>query len=334
LWVLRTACEQLHAWQSAGSGKLGIAVNLSPRQFQQPDLAERAREIAAAARVDPRLVELEITESMLMNDPEHAAATLAKQKASGFKLSVDDFGTGYSSLAYLKAFPLDTLKIDRAFVNDIATDPDDAAIALAIINLAHNLRLNVVAEGVENEPQLNFLMRHGCDQLQGYLFSPPVEAEGMTRMLAANRKLEMHTRHLQSKPTLLLLDDNKDDLILFQHAVADEGYEILTARTATQAFELLAENDVHVVVSDHHMPGMSGVEFLSRVKQIYPHITRVMVTGTSDPNDISEAINGAAIHKFLLKDWGAEQVRSTMRQALLHADLESAPAGGKTSGGP
>jgi len=188
-WVLRIACVQIKAWQEAGLKVPPISVNLSARQFEQKNLKGAVAQILGDTKVDPSLIEFEITESLLMNDPEGAARTLHDLKESGVKLSMDDFGTGYSSLGYLKRFPIDTLKIDRTFVRDISTDADDATLTRAIINLAQNLRLNVVAEGVETEAQLAFLCLNGCDEMQGYLFARPTTAEECGRMLGEGRKL-------------------------------------------------------------------------------------------------------------------------------------------------
>jgi diguanylate cyclase (GGDEF)-like protein len=188
-WVLRTACEQIKAWQDAGLKVPPVSVNLSARQFEQKNLKGAVGQILSETKVDPSLIEFEITESLLMNDPEGAARTLHDLKESGVKLSMDDFGTGYSSLGYLKRFPIDTLKIDRTFVRDISTDADDATLTRAIINLAQNLRLNVVAEGVETEAQLAFLCLNGCDEMQGYLFARPTTAEECGRMISEGREL-------------------------------------------------------------------------------------------------------------------------------------------------
>ncbi len=183
LWVLESACAQLRQWQQAGLEVPPIAINLSARQFLQEDLDVRMRDIMAAHGVLPDQIELEITESKLMQDPRQSARILKKLKQLGVLLSVDDFGTGYSSLAYLKQFPLDALKIDRSFISDITQSQDDAAIALAIIDLAHNLGLKVVAEGVEKEAQVRFLVRHGCDVLQGFHFSRPLSPAAFGRLL-------------------------------------------------------------------------------------------------------------------------------------------------------
>jgi diguanylate cyclase (GGDEF)-like protein/PAS domain S-box-containing protein len=188
-WVLRTACAQIKAWQETALKVPPISVNLSARQFEQKNLNGAVRQILLDTKVDPSLIEFEITESLLMNDPERAARTLHSLKEAGVRLSMDDFGTGYSSLGYLKRFPIDTLKIDRTFVRDISTDADDATLTRAIINLAQNLRLKVVAEGVETEAQLAFLCSNGCDEMQGYLFAKPTHAEACERMLREGQKL-------------------------------------------------------------------------------------------------------------------------------------------------
>jgi diguanylate cyclase (GGDEF)-like protein/PAS domain S-box-containing protein len=182
-WVLRTACQQIRDWQNAGLAVPPVSVNLSARQFEQKNLKDAVHRILRETGVDASLIEFEITESLLMHDPEAAARTLASLKESGVRLSMDDFGTGYSSLGYLKRFPIDKLKIDRTFVHDISTDPDGAALTRAIIHLAQNLRLTVVAEGVETEDQLAFLRANGCDEMQGYLFARPTDPEACANML-------------------------------------------------------------------------------------------------------------------------------------------------------
>jgi diguanylate cyclase (GGDEF)-like protein len=188
-WVLHTACLQIRAWQKAGLKVPPVSVNLSARQFEQKNLKDAVHKILSETGVDASLIEFEITESLLMNDPEAAARTLASLKESGVRLSMDDFGTGYSSLGYLKRFPIDKLKIDRTFVHDISTDPDGAALTRAIIHLAQNLRLVVVAEGVETEEQLAFLRANGCDEMQGYLFARPTDPETCARMLLEGKTL-------------------------------------------------------------------------------------------------------------------------------------------------
>ncbi len=172
-WILRKACAQAREWQAAGYENLRVAVNLSPRQFEDLKLVEIVGRALGEFQLAPECLELEITESHLMRDTERTKATLASIKALGVRIAIDDFGTGYSSLAYLKRFPIDSLKIDKTFVRDITTDRDGASIASGIIGLGHKLRLDVIAEGVETEEQLAFLYKEGCDAVQGYLCGRP-----------------------------------------------------------------------------------------------------------------------------------------------------------------
>jgi diguanylate cyclase (GGDEF)-like protein len=182
-WVIAEVCRQLRSWEAAGLPPPPVAINLSARQLQQADLDVAIARIVSAAGVDPTLLEFELTESMLMVNPEAAVAILSRIKALGMRLSVDDFGTGYSSLAYLKRFPLDALKIDRTFVRDLPDDADDAAITKAVIRLAHSLSLKVVAEGVENIAQLRELEQYDCDEIQGYYISRPLPAVDCAALL-------------------------------------------------------------------------------------------------------------------------------------------------------
>jgi diguanylate cyclase (GGDEF)-like protein len=172
-WVLRTACKQVRHWQKKFGYEISVSVNLSARQFQQPDLLAQVAQVLEETGLPPHSLELEITESSAMQNSENTIYTLREFKALGVRIAMDDFGTGYSSLNYLKRFPIDTLKLDKSFVNDITTDPSDAAIATAVISLAHSLNLDVVAEGVETEAQLAILTREKCDRIQGYYFSKP-----------------------------------------------------------------------------------------------------------------------------------------------------------------
>ncbi|HEY0588478.1 MAG TPA: EAL domain-containing protein [Pseudoduganella sp.] len=182
-WVLRTACRQLRDWQRAGRKELRIAVNVSARQLAEPDFVQGVADVLADTGLAPHCLELELTESAVMNDVAHATAVMHQLKKLGVKLAIDDFGTGYSSLAHLKRFEIDVLKIDQTFVRDLTVDPDDAAIVTTIIALAGNLGLEVISEGVETQEQLDFLRRHGCRHMQGYFFGRPLPAEGFLALL-------------------------------------------------------------------------------------------------------------------------------------------------------
>jgi len=182
-WLFKTACYQMRRWQKALDPELRLAINLSGRQFQQPDLGAQVLAAAKATGFPMACLDLEITESYAMQNADATIHTLRELKALGVGISIDDFGIGYSSLSYLKRFPIDTLKIDRSFVRDIASDPDDAAIVTAVIAMAHSLKLKVVAEGVETEAQRSFLLGCGCDRVQGFLFAPPLPAAECEKLL-------------------------------------------------------------------------------------------------------------------------------------------------------
>ena len=182
-WVLREACKQVREWSTLPLGAIPVSVNISSHQFASDSLVDDVLDAVSGAGIDALLLELEITESVLLQDADNTLNALQQLKKAGVALSVDDFGTGYSSLGYLKRFPIDTLKIDRSFVKDLHYDTDDAAICAAILAMAQQLALNVVAEGVETEEQLEFLRRHGCNQIQGYLCSKPLSVHDFAAML-------------------------------------------------------------------------------------------------------------------------------------------------------
>jgi diguanylate cyclase (GGDEF)-like protein/PAS domain S-box-containing protein len=188
-WVLRTGCAQNKAWQDAGLTPMRLSVNFSARQFQQPTFISDVAQILKDTNLDPRWLELELTESSIMKDPEQAIEKLHELKLMGIKVAVDDFGTGYSSLNYLKRFPIDTLKIDKSFVSDVCKDPHDTAIVRAIINLGHALDVTVIAEGVETKEQLQYLSALECDAVQGFLFSKALSAKAFEELLVEQRRV-------------------------------------------------------------------------------------------------------------------------------------------------
>lgn len=187
-WVMRKACSQNMEWQDKGLAPMRLSVNFSARQFQQPSFIASVAEILKETNLDPRWLELELTESSIMKEPEQAIEKLHELKLMGIKVAIDDFGTGYSSLNYLKRFPIDTLKIDKTFVSDVCKDPHDTAIVRAIIDLGHALDLMVIAEGVETQEQLQYLSSLGCDVVQGFLFSKSLSAAAFEELLVEQRR--------------------------------------------------------------------------------------------------------------------------------------------------
>lgn len=318
-WIAHAACAQVRAWRDAGIKPVPVAINLSARQLRQSGFSETLKLALAGSRVPPELIQVEITESSLMENPEEAIVVLEQLKGLGILLAADDFGTGYSSLSYLKRFPLDALKIDRSFVSDITVDADDAVIARTVITLAHSLGLKVVAEGVETEDQFSFLGEHRCDEAQGYLFARPLPAEACAALLAADRPL--HRSHLAGtpdrRPSVLVVDDDSDHLLLTRLLLLKDGHAVLSAANTHDAFELLATHPVSIVISDLNMPDMNGVEFLRRVKLMYPEIVRIMLSGVGDFGTATAAINEGEVHKFFVKGRDEELLRREIRLKTL-----------------
>src|SRR5690606_12941212 len=189
-WVLRTACRQSIEWQRQGLPPIVMAVNISPRQFADPELLEDIQAALAESGLAPEMLELEITEGMVMHDPTHTIELLKQLRALGVRIALDDFGVGYSSLAQIKGFPIDTLKVDRSFIRNLPESTQDRAITEAIISMARNLSLRVVAEGVETEAQEHFLRSLSCDESQGFYFSKPASAEAFSMLLKRHGVME------------------------------------------------------------------------------------------------------------------------------------------------
>jgi EAL domain-containing protein (putative c-di-GMP-specific phosphodiesterase class I)/FixJ family two-component response regulator len=322
-WVLREACRRCAAWNAAAGRPIRVAVNVSGHQFG-PALVQSVAAALAESGLDPRLLELELTESVLMRDTDQAQSMLSQLKSIGVALAIDDFGTGYCGLSYLRRFPIDRLKIDRSFVKDVTTNTDDAAICSTIIAMAHGLRLEVVAEGVETAAQLGFLLQRRCQMVQGYLFSAPLPAADAEALLKSGSRLELRDR-ANGTPArrLLLLDDEQNILSSLRRLFRRDGYEIHTATDAAQAFELLAANEIGVVISDQRMPGISGTEFLRRVKDIYPNTMRIVLSGYTELASVTEAINEGAIYRFVAKPWDDHQLRTAIREAFRHQEMAS-----------
>ena len=319
-WVLRTACQQTKAWLDLGLMPLRVAVNLSARQFRQPNLTAVVLDALAGSALPPAALELEITESAIIDDVDQAVAICHDLKRIGVKLSLDDFGTGYSSLAYVSRFPFDKIKIDKAFVHDVIDNPVNAAIASAAIVMARSLNLTVLAEGVETEEQASFLRGRRCDAMQGYLFSRPVPAEEFAPFLLGNKQLPVIDRSSDHARTLMLVDDERNILSSLTRLLRREGYHILTAESPAEAFRKLAVEPAQVIISDQRMPEMSGTEFLSRVRQLYPDTIRMVLTGYTDLESVTGAINRGAIYKFLTKPWDDDSLREQIREAFRMAN--------------
>jgi diguanylate cyclase (GGDEF)-like protein/PAS domain S-box-containing protein len=315
-WVLREACAQNQAWQDAGLPRICVAVNLSARQFEGQDVLALIDAVLKDSGLDPACLELELTESAVMKDAEGFIRVTQRLKALSVSLSLDDFGTGFSSLSYLRRFAIDRLKIDQSFTRDIHRDPDNAAIALSVIALAHNLRMSVIAEGVESEAEKDFLRARGCDEMQGYLFSRPLPAAEFAQLLASNHQLEFAADAALPVRTLLLVDDEAHILSALKRLFRREGYNVLTAGSGDEALDLLATNPVGVIISDARMADMDGSELLGRVRSLYPHVVRLMLSGYTDLLAVTRAVNSGELYQFITKPWDDSGLLKAVRAAF------------------
>ena len=315
-YVLGAACRQARAWIDAGSHDFSISVNISALQLQRPEFVDDVRTALHRQGVPPSCIELELTESIMMENAERMIGTMRSLKSLGVKLALHDFGTGYSSLNYLRRLPIDCLKIAPSFVREVSTDAGSAGICRAIIELGHQLGMLVIAEGVESAAQVGYLKRNNCDLFQGNYFSKAVgaaQALDLLRHRYLGRDDIGRDRRLQ---TLLLVDDESNVLSAITRALRRDGYRILTATGAEEALNILAREEVDVIVSDQRMPGMSGTELLARVKDMHPQTVRIVLSGYTDLGVVTDAINQGAIYKFLTKPWDDEALRLQIQDAF------------------
>jgi diguanylate cyclase (GGDEF)-like protein len=324
-WVLEQVCRDAKRWSNvlAGGLPLSIAVNVSPRQFE-PGLAETFGTIMAEAGIDPTILCVEVTESMVMHDAELAIGTLRKLKSLGMRISIDDFGTGFSSLAYLKRFPLDELKIDKSFVDGIGIDPDSTAIVAAVMGMAHALDLHVVAEGVETADQLSRLRTLGCDEVQGYYFARPSTPDAIDALLAgyiagtcAWHSGTPATASTAAVRKVLVVDDAPDVRQLLRSSLAAVGFEVWEAGSGeegiTQAWQLRPD----CVVLDINLPGISGLEVcrLLREDLANEHTTIVMLTVDAEPAEKIEAFSVEA-DDYMVKPFSPRDIVSRVTAAM------------------
>lgn len=321
-WVLSQACRDMSAWHDDGFSALRVAINLSPKQFRSSQLVAEVEKALADPDIEPRLLSLEIGETALLPDAQASEATLRSLKDLGVSLVLDNFGTGHASLRYLKRLPFDWIKIDHSFIKGIPASVDDATISRAIIAMAHSLGLKVVAEGVESEEQCEFLRHHMCDEIQGFFYSAALPRCEVEALLREGRRLPDHLLRL-NKPTrtLLLVDDEQNILAALKRLLRRDGYQILAASSGQEGLDLLAQNEVDVIVSDQRMPGMTGVEFLRTAKGLYPNTVRIVLSGYTELQSVTDAVNEGAIYKFLTKPWDDELLRGHIEEAFRHKEM-------------
>jgi EAL domain-containing protein (putative c-di-GMP-specific phosphodiesterase class I)/CheY-like chemotaxis protein len=319
---LRRACEQAVAWRQAGVGELRVSVNISGFELAQGDVAERVQAALLDTGATPAMLGIEVTETMLVADANVAARALHALRAIGVQISLDDFGTGYSNLSVLRSLPIDLIKIDRSYVHDVTALPSQVSITRAVITMAHSLHMKVLAEGVETEGQLALLVASGCDAMQGYYYSRPLDAEGVAALWRERPCLSApYLQNTSRQRTLLVVDDEENIVAALRRSLRRSGYRILTANSATEGLLRLAESEVDVIISDQRMPGMTGVEFLRRAKQLYPDTVRIVLSGYTELESITAAINEGAIYRFLTKPWDDDLLRANIEEAFRQKEM-------------
>ena len=323
-WVLCEAVAQARSWNAFLQDPFIVAVNVSPRQLRNPGFCDRVLAILKETGLDPHFLELEVTEGAVMADPEGVRQILNRLRAAGIRIAVDDFGTGYSSLGYLSRLPLDRLKIDRSFIQNVTSLPHDAALARTIISMADAMGMEVLAEGVETEAQLGYLQRNGCTRIQGFLLGRPQSPEAIGRLLRGETAAPAIGMEEGSR-TLLLVDDEPNITHALRRLLRREGYQIVTSNDPTEVPDLIARHGVQVLVTDQRMPQMTGTELLSRVKELYPDVVRIVLSGYTDVDTITEAVNQGWIYKFISKPWSDDELRTQIRQAFEHYRRHAPP---------
>lgn len=316
-WVLQQACSDRLAWLEAGIGTFRVAVNISAHQLNDLTFDKKVSRIVKASGIAPELLELEVTESMLMQNIEQSITMLSRIRDLGIGLAMDDFGTGYSSLSYLQRFPFDTLKVDRSFINEITSDPEQSTIARTIIAMGERLGMRVLAEGVETEEQANYLGRYRCDELQGYLISRPLPECELRQFIASGNNMKWASPLVNGhQRSLLLVDDEPISLTAVSAMLAGQGYQLYTTTSFMEAFQLLADHPIDVVIADLQMPEMDGVEFLYRVRILYPETARIILSGEVDIEFVSAAINRGAVCKFLTKPSQPKELQAVVQEVM------------------
>ncbi|MGY6275487.1 EAL domain-containing protein [Methylomonas sp. MgM2] len=314
-WVLREACMYALRRQQDGLPPLRIAVNLSAKQFQNNDIQTMVGRVLAETGLEPKWLELELTESTVLHDTANVIQAMRNLNANGICFALDDFGTGYSSLSYLQRLPVARIKIDRSFVINVTSNPSDAAIVRAVVGMAHSLGMRVIAEGVETEGQLGFLRGVGCEEIQGYYFSRPLPGNEFTALLRESRGIPP-AKVDKPERVLLLVDDEPNILSALVRTLRRRGFHILSTTSTREAFDLLATQKPGVVISDQRMPELTGTEFLRRVKEIYPDTVRMVLSGYAELNSVISAVNQGSVYKFLTKPWEDDVLIESIEDAF------------------
>ena len=328
-WIVSQAVAEIQKVQKSTGMSFRVCSSISPKQFRQADGIARLTKILRDNNFPPAMLEIQFTEAALRAVDRSTQETLYRLKDMGVFLTLDDFGTGYSSLSFLKSFPIDRIKIHGSFIQNIARKSEDHAVVRAILSMAQSLKIGSVADGIEKETQHSVVARMGCEFGQGGLYAKSMDVSELVTWVMSYSPGSMKSigvadeAHLK---TILLVDDEANVLSALKRLLRRDGYNILSTTSAAEAFELLATNRVGVIVSDQRMPEMNGTEFLAQVKEIYPNTMRMVLSGYTELQSVTDAINRGSIYKFLTKPWDDEQLRANIAEAFrrLQMELENA----------
>lgn len=320
-WKREAACKQLRAWEQAGVRLPRLCLRISQLELQQPDIVDKLRRSLSSNGLQAQALGIEISEQALFNAAPDLVRTLTQLRDLGLEISLGDFGAGSTNLGLLRTLPVDVIKVHRSCVPDVTAATGDVSLTRAIINMAHSLQMKVLADGVETTGQLTLLIANGCDRMQGPVLSAPVDAAGLEQLLASRVQLPANLLTRRRERTLLLVDDEPNIVSALKRLFRREGYRIVTASSGAEGLQRMAEYEVDVVLSDQRMPGMTGVEFLRRAKELYPDTVRMVLSGYTELQSITDAVNEGAIYRFLTKPWDDDRLIVHVQEAFAHKEL-------------
>lgn len=320
-WQRDMACKQLRTWDEGGLRMPRLHLKVSTLELQQPDIVDKLRRSLSSNGLTPQALGIEISEHALVNVTPQLSRTLSQLRTMGIELSLGDFGSGSTNLGLLGTRPVDVIKVHRSCVPDVTAATGDVSLTRAIINMAHSLQMKVLAEGVETPGQLALLIANGCDRMEGPVFAQPADALELAHLMGQRVRLPEHLLTRRRERTLLLVDDEPNIVSALRRLFRREGYRIVTAGSGAEGLQRMAECEVDVVLSDQRMPGMTGVEFLRRAKELYPETVRMVLSGYTELQSITDAVNEGAIYRFLTKPWDDLRLIEHVREAFAHKEL-------------
>lgn len=320
--VFEQTCRQVHHWSGAGLHTGRVFVHLPSIPSERFDTVSQIGQILVQTATDPHLLGMILGNTVLTDETEHASTCLKKLKAMGLELSVDDFGMDYCHLPHLRNLPLSSVMIPRPLLNDISEDASAVSVGRSLIDLAHGLHLTVLATGVESTTLLRRLELTSCDGAMGPCLSEPLDAHAFERRLSSGSLGFDSTRAVKDRQrTLLLVDDEENILSSLKRLFRRQGYNIIVATSGEEGLKRLKESHVDVIMSDQRMPGMTGIEFLRHAKLICPDTVRIVLSGYTELQSVTDAINEGAIYKFLTKPWDDELLRAQIEDAFRQKEM-------------